>query len=262
MREKKKVKISLGTVICIIIIFILLCVIGGMWYNHHNNNDKNTIVTGGVILNNTQNTKNKLIEQNNVNEANNTSNSNLKTKQEIIDMVKELAGKTEKSKIIHELRVRNIEKSEDKFLISADYSKPVEITEEQYERLKENKDFDEIIGFDGEYKKTSEVFGESEHGFIVIPSQEAEINNEYEIVKTDIGYSFVSPVGPGYPMTTAGSIIQFYLDESDIIYVENNGEKTLKEYAEVLEGKLLGTTIPIVTVNYEDGKLYLFESSK
>ena len=42
MKEKKSVKISLGTIICIVIIFLLLCVIGSMWYYNSYERENNT----------------------------------------------------------------------------------------------------------------------------------------------------------------------------------------------------------------------------
>lgn len=58
MEEKKTIKVSLATVICIVIIFILLFVIGGMWYyynfiqkSNNNQNQQNIISTNNIEKN-------------------------------------------------------------------------------------------------------------------------------------------------------------------------------------------------------------------
>ena len=185
----------------------------------------------------------------------------LTSREEIIDMVKELNDKTEKKHVIHELAVSKIEKKSDKILISAFYNKPIEITEEEYQKIKENKDFEEIIGFMGKYHATSDKFNGSGYGFITIPSQDIGVGeDEYQIVKTDTGYSFIYPVGPGYPFTMRESTCYFYLDENDRIYTPATDEILLKEYiGDLREKSVEGKTI---IVKYEDNKLYLWESAK
>ena len=56
MGEKKEIKVSLGTVICIVIIILLLCVIGGMWFYYNyikNNSDKPKETASNNIIANT-----------------------------------------------------------------------------------------------------------------------------------------------------------------------------------------------------------------
>ena len=79
MEEKKSVKISLGTVVCLLIIVILLCIIFGMWYyyTHINNNNKQD----EPLKNNTTNTiaeqtnKQNDVEKNQTNKEEQKDNS-------------------------------------------------------------------------------------------------------------------------------------------------------------------------------------------
>lgn len=61
MEEKKEIKITLGTIICIIIIIILLLAIGGLYYYNHvkekQTSNSNTIVTSNSITNSIENNK-------------------------------------------------------------------------------------------------------------------------------------------------------------------------------------------------------------
>lgn len=264
MEEKKSIKVSLGTAICIFIIVLLFIALGLAYYlGFIRNNER---------INELESEKNNLNQQLNIiyeknNKENNQSiiNSapNKETDNSIIKLVQEADEKTTQKGVIHEIRVRKISKTSDnRYLINADYNIPVEITEEEYKDLVKTGDCEKYLGFTGTYNKNSEKFTDEEgYGFVVLASQDFEGTVEYQIVKTDTGYSFIYPVGAGYPMSKSTEV-EIYLEEDDIIYVENIGEKTLKEYARILDEKLSQEEIPIVTVKYDNDKLYLFEASK
>lgn len=72
MEEKKEIKVSLGTVICIVIIFLLLMIIGGMYvyYNYIANDSKIILEDGNNFINNANQNSNNNVEQNFNNELN------------------------------------------------------------------------------------------------------------------------------------------------------------------------------------------------
>lgn len=136
MEEKKEVKVSLGTVICIVIIVVLLCVIAGMWYYFtqiKNNDSSNNIVLGGYI-NNANSSKNEIDilltedEYNKQYKNQTTDNSNVLSSSEI---EKILAPDNSR------FCIENIEKSGDEYIITAylleDNSRIISKTE--YEKL-------------------------------------------------------------------------------------------------------------------------------
>ena len=78
MEEKKAIKVSLGTVICIIIIILLIVALFCMWYYYNNISDKNNISATNTNISNTltsNNVDNNLPKTDNSlnNSSNNTS---------------------------------------------------------------------------------------------------------------------------------------------------------------------------------------------
>lgn len=266
MEEKKSIKVSLGTAICIFIIVLLVIALGLVYYLGFIRNNKRINVIESE-KNNLNQQLNIIYEKNNKENDQSIINSSpdKETDNSIIKIVQEADEKTTQKGVTHEIRVRKISKGYDnRYLITADYSIPIEITEEEYKELVKTGECEKYLGFAGTYNKNSKTFSDSEgYGFVILESQDldGEGKAEYQIVKTDTGYSFIYPVGAGYPMSKSTEV-EIYLEEDDIIYVENIGEKTLKEYAGILDEKLSQEEIPIVTVKYDNEKLYLFESSK
>lgn len=244
MDKNKVKKISIETkmfILLLIILIILLCIAYYIDYNKAKESQENKIVS-------TENLKEEKEDEDN--------------KQEIINLIKECEEKTNQKGIIYEIKVSSIEKNnEDKYLIIANYNEPIEITKEQYENLIVSGSCEAFLEKAGTYSKNSKIFGEgSGYGFITIEEEEAG-SVDYEIVKTDTGYSFRAPAGPGYPLTTQTEI-KFYLEGKTKIYIPNEGNSILKEYYEELNQKLTSNEKPIVTVEYKDEEIYLNESAK
>lgn len=205
----------------------------------------------------------------NINESNNTIavNKDYTTVDNayVVNLINELNDKAEKNSIIYELRVRDISKDDknNKYIIIADYNNPLEITQEEYNTLVKTGDCSNILHLTGSYVKTSDLYGDGHgYGFVELYGEDHPGKSVYEIVKTDKGYAFVALAGPAYPLGSSSKKIGFYMDGTDKIYVYNEGEKTLKEYAETLKQKLSGETLPIVTVEYNNGTVSLNMSGK
>lgn len=79
MEDKKYIKISLGTLICIFIIFILIFIILGMWYYYNNidtnNNTLNNNISNNNMINNESNENTETIINNigNITDTENTT---------------------------------------------------------------------------------------------------------------------------------------------------------------------------------------------
>lgn len=193
-----------------------------------------------------------------------TENSGVLDNANVISLINELSKKAEKKGIIYELRVRNISKGDnDKYLITADYNNPLEITQKEYEKLVETGDCSNVLSLTGTYVKSNEQYGDGQgYGLVELYGEDHSGKSVYEIIKTDAGYAFTAIAGSGYPLSSSSKSLEFYLDGNSKISVYNEGEKTLKEYAEILKEKLSRESQPIVTVEYQDGTICLNESGK
>ena len=78
MEEKKSIRVSLGTIICIIIIILLLITLFGMWYHYNLTTKHNTIDTNINVINTVEGRKNLSISNTNSNEITNTVTSSNK----------------------------------------------------------------------------------------------------------------------------------------------------------------------------------------
>ena len=250
MKEKQKSNNS----IYIFIIILFLCVIAGMWYYYNifsepaNTKKTNTTINSSKINNENAN----IIINNNIGKFLDNA--------DVISLLKDLSNKTEKNGIIYEVRLKNISKENDeKYLITAYSINPLEITQENYKELVETGDCGNVLSLTGTYVESNDQYGDGQgYGFVELYGEDNP-KSVYEIVKTDEGYAFRSIVGPGYPLSNSFTTLEFYLDNNTKIYVYDEGETTLEEYSEVLEEKLLEELKPLITVEYQDGAIYLNE---
>ena len=250
MEEKRKSHNG----IYIFIIILLLCVIAGMWYYYNIFSEtENTKKTNTTIKSSKKNNENAKIILNN-------SIPQFLDNADVISLLKDRSNKTEKNGILYEVSVKNISKENDeKYLITAYSINPIEITQEDYEELVETGDCGNVLSLSGTYVESDEQYGDGQgYGFVELYGEDYP-RSVYEIVKIDEGYAFRSIVGPGYPLNNSFSTLEFYLDSNTKIYVYDEVETTLEEYAEVLEEKLSEQIKPIITVEYQDGAICLHE---
>ena len=254
-----------GTKAYICIIVLLVIALGAAYYfGFVKNNEKISELENKQIALEEALNKERATVKETENKETITGNSDVLDNTEVISLINELSEKAKRKGLIYELRVRNSSKeSNDKYLITADYDKPIEITQKEYEKLVETGDCSNVLSLTGTYVKSNEQYGDGQgYGFVELYGEDHPGKSVYEIVKTDEGYAFTTIAGSGYPLSTSSKPIDFYLDGNSKIFVYNEGEKTLKEYADTLKEKLSGVSIPIVTVEYQNGAICLNESGK
>ncbi len=247
MAEKRSIKVSLGTTVCIFIIILLVIALGGMYYYYNyianNNETKNDINTSDTI----ENTVN-IIEQTT---KNNDNNSELKT--DIVNKV--VIENLLKNKGNYEyLKIKSIKEEKGKYLVEADFYVPTPITDTEYSEMVNNK---KIVLDNKEYifENSDQAYNPG-YGYIYLPGELAE--NGYWIEKTKDGYIFIHEIGGVYNIINEiKEQYKFYLDGNTEVNEIAGAEDSMKLNSYLTNNEDIDMNNIFVQVLYsEDNKTY------